>query len=406
MKMLEGIKVLDFSINAAGPIVGCYFADYGADVVKIEPPGGEAGRKFAHYVNGMSTYNCGKDRGKRSLEINLKDPEAVALLKANLSQYDIVLNSFKPGVMDKLGLGYEDVKAVKPDIIYASLSAYGSQPSKYMNKPAYDICAVAMSGIVDQTGEADGKPTRIGSVIGDMSGAEAMFASVMLALFHHQRTGEGQFIDVSLLRNMIHLNAGTLSLMNKRGHVQGRTGNHNANMSPYGIYTGKTMSMVIAAVSPSTWAPLCDCMGRPDMKTDERFHDLPNRSRNHLLVEQIITDWVMSFENTQDAYDLLDKAGVPCCPVLSAQQVWDDEEFNRLGWWVDYPLYPEWENTVVASNKHCPYFANFSSIKAESDRPLKMAPHVGENNYDVLREWGVADEKAHELLTKWGAVRA
>jgi formyl-CoA transferase len=206
-KMLEGFKVLDFTINAAGPIVGSYFADYGADVVKIEPAGGEAGRKFAHFINGISTYSVGKDRGKRSIEMDLKDPVAIELIKANLHEYDVVINSFKPGVMDKLGLGYEDLKAVKPDIIYGSLSAFGSQPSKYMNKPAYDICAAAMSGVVDQTGEPDGNPTRIGSVISDMSGAEAFFAAVLLALLHHQRTGEGQFIDVSLLRNMIHLNA-------------------------------------------------------------------------------------------------------------------------------------------------------------------------------------------------------
>ena len=158
MKMLEGIKVLDFTINAAGPIVGAYFADYGAEVVKIEPPGGEAGRRFAYYVGGMSTYACGKDRGKKSIEMNLKDPEAIALIKKILPEYDVVLQSFKPGAMEKLGLGYEDLKAIKPDIIYCSLTAFGCKPSKYEFKPAYDICAVAMSGLNDQTGFPDGGP--------------------------------------------------------------------------------------------------------------------------------------------------------------------------------------------------------------------------------------------------------
>lgn len=405
MKMLEGIKVLDFTINAAGPIVGSYFADYGADVVKVEPAGGEAGRKFAFYVNNISTYNCGKDRGKRSIEVNLKDPEGAQLIKDNISNYDIVLTSFKPGVMEKLGLGYDDLKVIKPDLIYCSLTAFGTKPSKYMDKPAYDICAVAMSGINDQTGEPDGNPTRIGSVIGDMCGAEAMFSAAMMALFHHQRTGEGQFIDCSLLRNMIHINA-TLQYHNKKNHLQNRSGNHNANMSPYGIYTGKSSSMVIAAVAPSTWNPLCDCMGRPDLKTDPEFCDLPHRSKNHFEVERIITEWLMTFEDTKDAYNMLDNAGVPVCPVLSAREVWEDEDFNNMGWWVNFPMYEEWEGTDIISNKHCAYFADFSSIKTPEDRQPKLAPRVGEQNYDIMKEWGISEEKAKELLTKWGAVRA
>ena len=402
-RMLEGVKVLDFTINAAGPIVGSYFADYGAEVVKIEPPGGEAGRRFAYYVGGMSTYACGKDRGKKSIEMNLKDPEAVKLILSILPEYDIVLQSFKPGVMEKMGLGYEAMKAVKPDIIYCSMTAFGSQPSKYMNKPAYDICAVAMSGLNDQTGFPDGPPVRIGSVIGDMCGAQAMFPAALMALYHHDVTGEGQYIDVSLLRNMIHLN-GSLECLNKKGHQQVRNGNHNSNQSPYGIYTGKTMSMVIAAVSPSTWNPLCDVMGREDLKTDARTKDLPSRTANHKFVEDTVTEWLMSFEDSKVAYDLLEKAGVPCSPVMTAAEVWNDEEYKRLGWWVDYPMYsPEWDNGGVATNRHCPYFADFSSIQSEADRPLVMAPRVGENNMEILTSWGKSEEEAKALLTKWGA---
>ena len=398
-KMCEDLRVLDFTINAAGPIVGCYFADHGADVVKIEASGGEPGRVFPVYINGVSTYNVGKDRGKRSIEMDLKSPEAIKIIKDNIDKFDIVINSFRPGVMDRLGLGYEDLKAIKPDIIYGQLSAFGSRPSSYMDKPAYDIVAVAMSGLCGQTGWPD-KPTRIGSVIGDMCGAEAMFGALMLAVHHHDRTGEGQFVDVSLLRNMIHLN-NSLQLLNKQGYQLVRTGNHNAAMSPYGIYTGKTMSMVIAATSPSTWERLCDCMQRPDLKDDPRFFDLPHRKDNHVEVEQIVTDWLMTFDDTKDAYDMIDSAGVPCCPVFEAQDVWDNDEFNRLGWWVNYPLYPEWEGTGT-TNKHCPAFAEFSAAP-QDELPLHLAPYVGENNYEILQEWGASEEQARELLTQWKA---
>ena len=337
MKMLEGIKVLDFTTNASGPKAGTYLADYGAEVVKVEVPGGEGGRKFAFYVNGISTYACGKDRGKKSIEIKLSDPDAQKLLLDVVKDYDVLISSNKPGFLEKFGLGYEDVKKVNPGIVYAALTPFGYKPNKYSDKPSYDICAVAMSGLNAQTGERDGNPTRIGSVIGDMIGAEGFFAAIMLALFHKQRTGEGQFVDFSLVRNLIHIND-TLQYHNKKGHIQYRSGNHNANMSPYGIYTGKTMSIVIGAVAPSTWNPLCDCMNRPDLKTDPEFATLPMRSKNHLKVEQIITDWLMTFDNTHDAYEMMEKAGVAVAPVMTAEEVWDDEDYHRPGWWVNFPL--------------------------------------------------------------------
>ena len=165
MKMLEGIKVLDFTTNASGPKAGTYFADYGAEVVKVEVPGGEGGRKFAFYVNGISTYACGKDRGKKSVEIKLSDPDAQKLLLDVVKDYDVIISSNKPGFLEKFGLGYEDVKKVNPGIVYGALTPFGYKPNKYSDKPSYDICAVAMSGLNAQTGERDGNPTRILSLI-------------------------------------------------------------------------------------------------------------------------------------------------------------------------------------------------------------------------------------------------
>ena len=383
MKMLEGVKVLDFTTNAAGPIVGAYFADYGAEVIKVEVPGGEAGRRFAYYAGGMSTYACGKDRGKKSIEMKLSDPDAQKLILEQVKNFDIVLVSNKPGFMEKFGLGYEDMRKVNPGIIYASLTPFGVKPSKYSNKPSYDICAVAMSGINAQTGEADGAPTRIGSVIGDTSGAEAFFASTLLAYIHKLKTGRGQFVDFSLVRNVLHINSGTLQIHNHKGHIQSRSGNHNTNLCPYGIYTGKTMSMVIGAVSPATWNALCDCMGKPEYKEDPRFVTMPDRCKHHTLVEQIITDWINTFDDSKDAYDKLDAAGVPCCPVLSPEEAWE-------------------EGTDVASNKHCAYFADFSDVSDE-DRKPQLAPHIGENSYEILESWGKTEDEAKALLEQWGA---
>ena len=135
MKILEGVKVLDFTTNAAGPIVGSYFADYGAEVIKVEVPGGEAGRRFAYYANGMSTYACGKDRGKKSIEIKLSDPEAQKLLLEAVKDIDIVLSSNKPGFLEKFGLGYEDLKKVNPGIIYGALTPFATSPTNTATSP-------------------------------------------------------------------------------------------------------------------------------------------------------------------------------------------------------------------------------------------------------------------------------
>ncbi len=208
-----------------------------------------------------------------------------------VKNFDIVLVSNKPGFMEKFGLGYEEMRKVNPGIIYASLTPFGVKPSKYSNKPSYDICAVAMSGINAQTGEADGAPTRIGSVIGDTSGAEGMFASTLLAYIHKLKTGRA---SLSIFRscNVLHINSSTFADTQPHGSYSGRSGNHNANLCPYGIYTGKTMSMVIGAVSPATWNALCDCMGHPEYKGRSALCDNarslqashPRRADHHRLI--------------------------------------------------------------------------------------------------------------------------
>ena len=146
-------------------------------------------------------------------------------------------------------------------------------------------------------------------------------------------------------------------------------------------------------------------MNRPDLKTDPDFATLPMRSKNHEKVEQIITDWLMTFDDTREAYEMMEKAGVAVAPVMTAEEVWEDEEYNRLGWWVNFPMYPEWEGTDIISNKHCAYFADFSTIDEHPEnRPANISTRIGENNYEVLKEWGKTEEEAKALLEKWGAI--
>ena len=182
-KALEGIRVLDFTTMAAGPTAAAMLADYGAEVIKIERPGrGEDGRKFPPMVDGESLTYCWFNRGKKSLAVDMKDPEGLELVKKLIPTAQVILENFRPGTMKKFGLDYESVCKVKPDMVYVSLTTYG-QTGRLISKPGYDIIAQAMSGIMSVTGEADGAPQKSGIPLGDMVGALNMFASTMTALY-------------------------------------------------------------------------------------------------------------------------------------------------------------------------------------------------------------------------------
>ena len=202
--MLDGIKVLDFTTNAAGPTAGGMMTDYGAYVVKIErPKTGADERTFGVQVEGGKSLLCAWfNRGKKSVTMDLKDPEAIAIIKRMVVDFDVLIENNRPGVMKKLGLDYETLHAINPRLVYCSLSAFG-QTGPYAKKPGYDILAQAMSGMMDVTGEKNGPPMKHGTTLGDYFGGVNAYASIVTALIYQQRTGIGQHIDVSLLQGLI-----------------------------------------------------------------------------------------------------------------------------------------------------------------------------------------------------------
>ena len=277
--MLSGVKVLDFTSNAAGPCCASMLADYGAEVIKIERPKvGNDERTYGIQVDNVSLLGAWLNRGKKSVTMNLKNPKAIEVLKKMIADCDILVESARPGVMDRLGLGYETVHELNPKLVYCSVSAFG-QSGPYAHKPGYDLIAQAMSGIMDLCGEKDGPPVKSGTTLSDYVGAINAFGSIVTALRYAEKTGIGQHIDVSLLMTMIYLN-GAVEYLNI-GQKLTRSGNHHNTLAPYGLFTGNNgQSIVLAVISPKLWAEFCNVMNHSELIDDPKFCTLQQRRKN------------------------------------------------------------------------------------------------------------------------------
>ena len=295
-KVLEGIRVVDFTNNVAGPCCTAMLADMGAEVIKIERPvAGDDSRGNVPRLEGKSLNFNWYNRGKKSVELSMKDPDAQEIIKAMIKDADVVVESFKPGQMKKFGLDYEAVKQINPEVIYCSVSACG-QTGANAWRPGFDVIAQGMSGFMDMQGDPNGDPVKSGVTIGDYVGAFNAYGAIVTALYYKKNTGEGQFIDISLLDGLISImtpmeGAATLDLKPTRA------GRHHNTLAPYGIYrSDKGDSVIIAAFSAGQWSKLCNAIGKPKLLEDERFLSIGSRAANIKDLEAILQGWLSSFD--------------------------------------------------------------------------------------------------------------
>ena len=211
-KLFEGMRILDFTTNVSGPAATAYFADYGAEVIKVERPlRGDDNRTFPPMLEGQGTIGFWDNRGKRSIELDMKSPEGLDVARKLVAHCNVVAESYRPGIMKKFGLDYEALKAIKPDIIYLSMPAYGNH-GPYAKRPGYDLIAQAVSGQMDLNGEEGGPSMKSGLTLGDYWGGINAFAALATAWYHHQKTGEGQFVESPLVGNLVYQNQAILSI--------------------------------------------------------------------------------------------------------------------------------------------------------------------------------------------------
>ena len=316
---LDGIRVIDLTQNMAGPTCAMILGDYGADVIKVEPPGGEVTRQVAPFMGGESTAYMMRNRNKRSIVLNLKDDADREVFLGLLDKADILLESNRPGVMDRLGFGYEALKTRVPRLIYGSISGYG-QTGPMADHGGFDVMAQGMSGLMAANGPKDGAPHRVSTPFCDLSAGVYMATGLLAALEARHRTGQGQWVDTSLLEAALAMQPYEANHYFATGEVPPRMGQAHRGVAPYQVMPTADGYMTIGAGVDKFYAAFCGLMGREDLVADPRFKTIPDRVQNLDALIPILSEETCK-QPTDWWLERLEAAGIPCGPVLDHAQV-------------------------------------------------------------------------------------
>ncbi len=322
---LSNLKVLDLTRVLAGPYCTMILADMGAEVIKVEQPGrGDDSRQFGPYVEGESAYFMSINRNKNSITINLKHQEGKKLFLDLVAKVDVVVENYRPGTMEKLGIGYDIIKQVNPKIIYAATSGFGHS-GPYSQRPAYDGVVQAMGGIMSITGQPGGKPTRVGPSVGDINAGMFTAIGVLGALNYRNATGKGQKVDVAMLDCQVAILENAIARYFVNGKSPEPAGNKHASIVPFEPFDTADGEIMIAAGNDAIWCNFCTAIGRPDLAADPKFLTNPLRSKNYDQLRPLIAAEIEKKETAQ-WQELLDGAGVPNGPINSIEQVTKDKQ--------------------------------------------------------------------------------
>ena len=374
----------------AGPTVTRMLAEMGADIIKVERvPYGDPTRNYAIvHESGRSGYFVQQNRGKKSLCIDFDHPTGQQILKDLLKEADVFVENYGPGVLERRGFDWEAVQQINPALVMASISGFG-RSSSHSDRPAFDMIAQAFSGTMFMTGDRDGPPMPTGQSIGDvMSGVHAV-AGIGYALFHRERTGKGQFVDIAMVDSLFHsqeLAVQGPSLTGMRWKPQ-RSGHRSAINSPLGAFKAPEGWIVVQCMEVQ-WPRFVEAIGKPELLTDDRFADLIGRMRNRDELNAIIEDWMQGFESVEEIINILESARVPCAPVLAPYEAIGHPYFESRGAVkkVDDPFLGEFY--IPGDPLH---FSDFPE-------PLELeAPTLGQHNEHILKELGFTEEEIREL---------
>ena len=323
---LQDLVILDLTRVLAGPFCTMMLSDMGAQVIKIEVPGtGDDTRTYPPFRKNKdgkqeSLYYANINRNKKSLTLNLKSEEGKDIFRRLVKKADIVTENYRPGVMDKLGLGYEELKKINPRLIYGSVSGFGNT-GPYRLRPGYDILSQAMGGLMSITGAVGGPPTRAGSAMGDILGGLHLAIGLLAAVHARTLTGQGQRVDISLMDSVIAATENTAIKYLESGVIPPRMGNRYAAVSPYDAFQVKDGKIIIAAGNQRLYEKLCnDVLHRPDMIDDPRFTDMEGRLKNQDDIQAVIEDTLGKL-TMDEAVELILSKGIPAGPIYDVSQI-------------------------------------------------------------------------------------
>lgn len=322
---LSDIVVIDLTRVLAGPFCTLLLSDLGARVIKVEnPEGGDDSRHYGPFINGKSGYFISQNRGKESIALDLKSAEDLAILHRLLGRADVIIENFRPGTMQRLGLDWGSLHGKYPKLIYASTSGFG-QTGPYAGRAAYDIIAQAMGGIMSVTGHEGGPPTRVGSSIGDLGAGLFTALGILTAMHHRAKTGEGMMIDVAMLDSQVSLLENSIARYFASGKPPKPLGARHPSIAPFEPYQTKDGYVVIACGNDELFLKLCRTLGCPTLAQDARFATNAARSEHVVLLKAELEDLLLHHP-TQHWLDLLLPAGIPCAPINDVEQAVHDPQ--------------------------------------------------------------------------------
>jgi len=400
---LSHIRVLDLTRVLAGPWAAQNLADLGAEVIKVERPGsGDDTRSWGPPFlkdrdgkeTGESAYFLSVNRGKKSVTLDISHPEGARIARGLAAKCDVLLENYKVGGLAKYGLGYEDLKAVNPGIVYCSVTGYG-QTGPCAHLPGYDFIFQGMGGLMSITGERDelpgGGPQKVGIAVTDvMTGMYASLA-ISAALLHRERTGKGQYIDMALLDTIVAFGANQISNYFHSGRIPERWGNAHPNLLPYEVFPTADGHVILGAGNDSQWVSLCAVAGHPELASDPRFKTMPDRIRNRKALIPLLQE-ILRGRTSRDWIALFDAANVPCGPINNYREVFENPQVQHRGLRIDMPHPLSGSVPGVASPMR------FSDTPVEYDA---APPLLGQHTREVLsRLLGMGDEELDRLAAR------
>lgn len=387
--LLDGVKVLDLTRVLAGPYCGMLMADMGATVIKVENPnGGDDTRSMGPFINGNSVYYANFNRSKLGCTLNLKTPEGKAMFLEMVKQADVVIENFRPGTMEKLGLGYEVLKEANPAIIYGAVSGFG-HTGPYSKRAGYDIVGQAMGGLMSTTGWPGGEPTRSGTPMGDVLGGLNLTIGILAALIDREKTGLGEKVDVALVDSVVSAMENITMIYQATGRIPQRIGNRYESTYPYDSFPASDGNVIIAAGNNKLFAILCDVMGRPELKEAPEFLNVRDRVAHHAELRAIVSAWTS--EHTIAEIDrMLNGAGCPASAVNTIDRMVADPQIAGAR-----DMFPEIDQPGIGPLR---VTAAPQKLTRTKSYPRKPAPLLGEHNAELYGAlFGYDQAKLDEL---------
>ena len=384
MRPLDGIRVLDLTRVLAGPYCTALLADLGAEVIKLEPARGDDYRHIGPFLEGESALFHLNNRGKRSIALNLKAPEGLALARQIAGQSDVVVENFRPGVAEKIGLGPEDLREAHPGLIYARISGFG-QTGPFRDLPAYDLVVQAMSGLMAATGEEGGAPLKTGESVADLMGGLFGSWAILAALVQRGRSGQGAVLDVAMYDALYSMLTTSHALHFYGGEVPQRVGNRHPLSTPFGCFACQDGQVVIAVLTPAQFARLAKLIGQPHLPEQARFATDEARTANEPELKALIEAWSRGL-STEEAMVALAGAELPSAPIWDIKQASESAQAQARG------LVQAGRRPVVGQ-----------PVWFDGTKPLAAgeAPGLASDQADVLaRLCGVDTERLKELKDK------